>query len=1499
MHALKHLRVLLLAAFIAPIGLESFDELGIGAPRSLAQGSIGPDWTNIMAAPRLPDYGYKHVNYDPSDPNNTGRDFELQASIGGDQAREDSAEEWWYSHCNIKDGNGEVVAYAAVGYAAALSWRPYDSTGCHPWGPIVGPPQRDEFETDNLRRVLTLRAYAALFLLDGTMVWCRTFLPGTFYGVSQASDGTIVAVGDVTLPRRAEIPVNDDDPLLYNPGLGSGYDIADVRCDQPIGIGQPALGPMQSKGYIVKIDLNGELVWQNAYSNAVDYENGWGQGARCYGIAPISVQGEPCFYVTMETQAASNMWGMRIRQSDGHVVDRAVLPLITGSSIRAVNVASAVHNGTTHLAFGGTHYTSSVPGAPTYSAFAAHIGDMDAAPYTFTETWSTIQSALSPWHATERLQNSSDIAFAVDQGQLNLIWPVLSDFSPGTDIAQGRSIAQLRVHRLQPSSPVPVWTSDLGEMRAYDLQAGVVQTTDGNIAVVSSRWPPEYNEDHPFGYDDLSPEVTTCLTQQFGDIDWANSLQYDYWNTDTYVAKIRLEDGVPLWWTSFDAEPDPAPSCYPADVRDQECMYRITEAHDGGLVLCGNTSHNFDDAYLAKVSAPCQAFQSYALLPLNGNGEHILASNTNWTTNMDIYGTIVIPDGRSLSITDCTIRFADSEQLALPSRIIVEPGGQLIVNNAILTSIANCPNSLWDGVQVNGNYFERQLPQNQGFVSLKNSTISNARTAIMLAAGDLADPTAGIIKESTGGILEATGSTFLNNRYDAVFHPFENRLSNGTVINNVSYLSNCTFITNGGVPAQGQFPETHVYMHGVRGIPLKGCSWMNTLVAQELEWPSQQGTGIQSINSSFSVSDYCSSLVAYPNPCPPANTTTSSFTNLHRGILATTFKPDRTFSVDNATFTGTNFGIRMEGIQDASITRCSFDVPTPFTPGIVGATYGVYSDECTGYRIQENSFFTNQPGSPRKVGLIIKDSGTNYNTFYNNTFDNLYTGSIIQGQNAGTDDALGLEVKCNDYGLADANSFDVALTAWPVRVQKTQGQPLNPIDPSTFVNPAGNRFSVDHEANPGSYDAESDWHVQATATVVEYFHHSPSPGSRTKPQYSDAPFEIIPTDEVALWPSKPIACPSMLDNGGKEVKRLMAEGEHEEYENSKDAYDATKDNGDTYTLLGYVSDPSKSSTQVRNALQSVAPKVSAEVWRTAFERSPAMSAWHITQALLSNSPLQSEVLLMVDDYGLPTGYASMVHAAQTGVNVLTLLESSMAKHGGNKAEALHDLGRMTWLDSLNLDQALDSLLLLHTLLPSDNHALAASGVHLAKGDYSALLALAMAEESASEHPQRYTLLKHLAQLEQAGNWAEPDEALRNWLSNLGQQRDVLGSAWANAWLHALGEELPEEVIVLPEAGPKSAGRARQLQPVQWPAEEMLEVFPNPARNLAYVAFDLGGSEQAQLRVLDLHGRQISSQVLSGAEGIATIPLDGLSNGLYLIEVVRRDAPNQQARLVVQ
>ena len=67
-----------------------------------------------------------------------------------------------------------------------------------------------------------------------------------------------------------------------------------------------------------------------------------------------------------------------------------------------------------------------------------------------------------------------------------------------------------------------------------------------------------------------------------------------------------------------------------------------------------------------------------------------------------------------------------------------------------------------------------------------------------------------------------------------------------------------------------------------------------------------------------------------------------------------------------------------------------------------------------------------------------------------------------------------------------------------------------------------------------------------------------------------------------------------------------------------------------------------------------------------------------------------------------------------------------------------------------------------------------------------------------------------------------------------------------------------------------------------------------------VAYDLAPSDDpAQLVLLDLDGRVLSRQVIGGAQGIATVSLEDLSAGLYILELLRTDQPSQQVRLVVQ
>jgi hypothetical protein len=296
-----------------------------------------------------------------------------------------------------------------------------------------------------------------------------------------------------------------------------------------------------------------------------------------------------------------------------------------------------------------------------------------------------------------------------------------------------------------------------------------------------------------------------------------------------------------------------------------------------------------------------------------------------------------------------------------------------------------------------------------------------------------------------------------------------------------------------------------------------------------------------------------------------------------------------------------------------------------------------------------------------------------------------------------------------------------------------------------------------------------------------------------------------------------------------------------------------------------------------------------------------MSAWHMTQALLSNSPLQGEVVNMVDHYGLPEAYANLVYGAQSGeVNVLSLLQSTMAGHGGAKSEALSHLGRLTWLDSLSLDLYLDSLLLVHNELPSWNSALTESGVLAAKGQYAALAALAQNQALGGNSPEHYALLKRYAEAEQSAGWDDTTTIDLGWLAQLAAQRDVQGSAQANAWLHALGQELPEEIIILPTEGAKRVDQRAGANTIAWETGLSLEVFPIPSNGpvfaMAEVPEDIG---QAELRVVDVHGRVVHAKGLSGGPNMITLKTEGFAPGVYVAEVRLDGHRVAQAKMIIQ
>ncbi|MBP5497444.1 MAG: hypothetical protein J6X98_09790, partial [Bacteroidales bacterium] len=113
------------------------------------------------------------------------------------------------------------------------------------------------------------------------------------------------------------------------------------------------------------------------------------------------------------------------------------------------------------------------------------------------------------------------------------------------------------------------------------------------------------------------------------------------------------------------------------------------------------------------------------------------------------------------------------------AKIIVRPGGKLVVDGGTLTSA--CSGELWQGIEVVGDRTKHQLAQYQGIVELRNgATIENAHCAIRTGlAGGAGYATA-------GGIIRAEDAHFVNNRRSVEFISYMDTLAGGSLGDNVS-----------------------------------------------------------------------------------------------------------------------------------------------------------------------------------------------------------------------------------------------------------------------------------------------------------------------------------------------------------------------------------------------------------------------------------------------------------------------------------------------------------------------------------------------------------------------------------------------------------------------------------------------------------------------------------------------------------------------------------------
>ncbi len=368
-----------------------------------------------------------------------------------------------------------------------------------------------------------------------------------------------------------------------------------------------------------------------------------------------------------------------------------------------------------------------------------------------------------------------------------------------------------------------------------------------------------------------------------------------------------------------------------------------------------------------------------------------ISANETWNSSFGVYQDIIIDEGKTLTITG-TI------SLATNVKIVVRPGGKLVVDGGTITNL--CSDKMWDGIYVVGNKNQRQLAQYQGTVEIKNgSLIENARCAIVTWDGS--------DYNTSGGIVKCSTSTFKNNGRCADFLEYTNHTAANTETNNVSYFSRCNFIADDynlfAANNVGLFD--FIKMQHVKGISISACSFDDQCAI-----PNTLCYAIRTIDAGYILKEYCSNPSLLDQCICNTTPLRSSIKNVAAGVYAGNSGTNYTVNIKKTDFESCIIAANITATNNFNFTENSVKMFSSDIFGF-GIYMGLYSENSSGYKVEGNNFYSTNTSAVNGVanrGICVTGSGNDYNSIYRNTFDKLNWGIR-------SDDNPGLQFQCNEF----------------------------------------------------------------------------------------------------------------------------------------------------------------------------------------------------------------------------------------------------------------------------------------------------------------------------------------------------------------------------------------------------------------------------------------------------------------------------------------------------
>lgn len=835
------------------------------------------------------------------------------------------------------------------------------------------------------------------------------------------------------------------------------------------------------------------------------------------------------------------------------------------------------------------------------------------------------------------------------------------------------------------------------------------------------------------------------------------------------------------------------------------------------------------------------------------SGSILISDMETWDTPRRYSGDFTVENGAILTLTS-------SLYMDAYTKITIKPGGKLVVDGGTITTACLDP---WLGIEVLGNpNLDQTPPSQQGWVVVQNGgTIANAITGIK--AGINYDPPesgTGNPISHTGGIIQVTNGFFRNNRTAIEFLPYAHA--------SISFVKHSTF-ENDYLMLQTVEPDYFIKLYDINIVEVSGCSF-NNLRATISDDSPLRGSGIWIVNGNLK--NTCSSIIT---PCPPTEYHPNIFTNLYRGIYATSVVPNRYISIINCRFENNYRGLYLGGISNARVTSNLFKVGAPFTEN---GGYGMYLDACTGYWIEDNDFTHDFVGR-KGVGIVVNNSGTAPNEIYRNRFVNLEMGFSAQGNNRNAVTGIGLQILCNDFIDTDSD----ILVANPDRIRSfgiAANQGANSQNPRHM---AGNLFHHHTAVDFNDINNEGEQIIYYVPSIYD--------DSRVIPEeFTTATVIVEEVEFMDEWKYN-LGCPCRLESGGggheEEMKQQMAES-GQQADALQETLNMLIDAGDSESLFWdvYMS-TSPEAMQVYQQLMNTSPYLSDTVVSAAIFKEEVLIDAMLRDIMVAN-PHTAKSGKLMDELDqrwtpLPEYMKAQIIQGKSMVSVRESMESTLARHQLDKSIAVSALAR-------NWHNNTDSLVWLWSAdnSPASKYKLAFLYLELSQvAQGTAVLnniptQFNMSSSQQAEHQKIAAVYDLFASLAQEGkSILEADSLQIATLLEIEAGSNGFAGVYARNALLALQVLAYDEPIILPDMMKSRAMAETFSRLLETRLPKNLGIFPIPARDYIVLEYVLDTESKGRIEFTDASGRSVHTLTVSGPVNQQIIDTRNWKPGWYI------------------